>query len=115
LHRVGEAWVKSHLVMPLPQGMSHLFGGAKHYGRYRKTHTPGMKKYLLPMGIPLVPAVLLWRIFRAVIARRPGRLGTILLGLPYILCLIGAWTAGEALGYLSCNGNPRLAEQPQGG
>ena len=100
LYCAGEAVVSSHLVMPLRHGMEHLFGGGRHYGRYRKGHVSASKRLLLPVGVPLVPAVLVWRILRAVLARRPGRLGTILLGMPYIACLIGAWTAGEMLGYL---------------
>lgn len=101
LHRIESAGVSSHLKMTLGGAMDHLFGGARHYGRYRKGRTAGWRRrLLLPMTL-LVPAVLLKRIFSAAVAKRPGRIGTLLLGLPLIGCLITAWTCGEALGYLS--------------
>jgi hypothetical protein len=56
---------------------------------------------LLLLGVLLVPAVLLWRILRAALSRCPQRLGTLILGLPMILCLIAAWSCGEAIGYAS--------------
>lgn len=101
LHRLESAAVSSHLQMTLPGAMNHLFTGARHYGRYRKARQTGWRRQLLlPMTL-LVPAVLLKRIFAAALSKRPARLGTLLLGLPLIACLITAWTCGEALGYLS--------------
>lgn len=100
LFRVGDAVVSSHLIMPLRHGMEHLFTGARHYGRYRKARTVGVKKHLLIGAVILVPGILFWRILKAIMARRPGRLGTIVRGIGYIGCLIAAWTAGEAAGYL---------------
>jgi hypothetical protein len=101
LYCVGDAVVSSHLIMPLKQAMHHLFTGARHYGRYRKGRTAGFGRYLLPLGVIFVPGILFWRILRAVMTRRPGRLGTIFLALGYILCLLGAWSIGEAAGYLT--------------
>ncbi len=101
LHRLPRAIVSSHLKMTLGGGMEHLYTGAIHYGRYRKGWETGLRRRLLLVTVILVPAVLLWRILRAVLSRRPQRLGTILLGLPMILCLILAWSCGEALGYAS--------------
>jgi hypothetical protein len=51
------------------------------------------------MRIPLVPAILLLRIARAVLAKR-GYAGWFLLTAPLIACYVLAWTFGEATGYL---------------
>jgi hypothetical protein len=113
LHRLPEAIVSSHLEMTLVGAMDHLFTGAKHYGRYRKGWETGPRRRLLLLTVLLVPAVLLWRILRAVLSRRPQRLGTIILGLPMILCLIAAWSCGEAIGYASSplqSQSPRMEE-----
>lgn len=113
LFRVGDAVVASHLIMPLGHGMEHLFTGARHYGRYRKARTMGVKKHLLIVAVVLVPGILFWRILKAVMARRPGRLGTILRGIVYIGCLIAAWTVGEAAGYLYAGGSrAKLGQVP---
>lgn len=116
LHRAGQAVVASHLAMSLREAMGHLFGGARHYGGYRKSRASGAARGLLALAAPAVPAVLLWRIVRVVATRRPSRLVTLTLGLPYLACLLAAWTAGEALGYLAPTPTPtpRLVEQPTG-
>jgi hypothetical protein len=90
--------------------MEHLFMGARHYGRYRKGWETGLRRKTLLLSVLLVPAVLLWRILRAALARRPQRLGTLILGLPMILCLIAAWSWGEAIGYAS---SPLLSQSPR--
>lgn len=114
LYRAEGAVVASHLAMPLREAMGHLFGGGRHYGGYRKSRVaPGLRGSLA-LAAPAIPAVLLWRIVRDVIVRRPSRLLTLALALPYILCLLAAWSAGEVLGYLSPSPAPRLAEQPSG-
>jgi GT2 family glycosyltransferase len=107
LHRLPEAIVSSHLKMTLGGAMDHLFTGAKHYGRYRKGWETGPRRRMLLLTVLLVPAVLLWRILRAALSRRPHRLGTIILGLPMILCLIAAWSCGEAMGYASSPLQPK--------
>ncbi len=114
LYRAQRAVVASHLAMSLLEAMRHLFGGARHYGGYRKSRTDPADRVLLVLASPAIPAVLFWRIVRNVATRRPSRLATMALGLPYIACLLGAWSVGEALGYLAPLPRPRLAEQPSG-
>jgi hypothetical protein len=113
LYLAEKAWVSSHLGMSLREAMAHLFTGGRRFGGYRKTHASPRQRVFWLLAVPMVPVVLLSRIFRRIWARRPDRLGAVLLGLPYLLCLVLAWTAGEAQGYLAPLGAEHSAEQPQ--
>jgi glycosyl transferase family 2 len=106
LSLAGAACVRSHLRMPLGEAIGHLFRGGRHFGRYRRGRATPLVRILLPLASPLVPFVLLARLAGAVIRRRPRRLTTLLLGLPWVLCLLGAWSGGEAAGYLSTSAGP---------
>ena len=99
LYLLPEAAVSSRLRMGFGEAMDHLYTGGKHFGRFRKFHATRLKRALLVLIAPLVPLVLLARIGRLTLARQPGRWRPLLLGLPALLLLLGAWSAGEAAGY----------------
>jgi Glycosyl transferase family 2 len=100
LYRCAAARVTSHLRLPLREAMAHLFAGGRHYGRYRMSRAVPLRRALLLAAMFAVPAWLFGRLALAVLERHPRRLVTLLLGLPYVACLLGAWSAGEAAGYL---------------
>jgi len=100
LQRSGAAAVSSHLSLPLRDAAAHLFRGGRRYGRYRRARSSPAVRALLPVAALALPALLTWRVVRAVAARRPERLGITARGLAYIVALNSAWAAGEALGYL---------------
>lgn len=95
------ARVYSHLAMPLREAAGHLFAGGRRFGGYRKSRSSPARRLFWVAASPLVPAVWLSRIVRRVAARRPARLLTLALGMPYLACLLVAWAAGEAAGYLA--------------
>lgn len=99
LYMLPDAAVSSRLRMKFWEAMDHLYTGGKHFGQFRKFHATPMKRALLVVISPLVPLVLLWRIVRLTLARQPGRWLPLLLGLPALLLLLGAWSGGEAVGY----------------
>ena len=114
LHRVARAGVKTFLRMPLAVAIPHLFRGGLRYGGRRRLRVPEWTRPMLALGAPALPTLLLWRIARATLGRRRERLAWIGSGLPYMVLLLGAWSGGEAAGYLSAaRGNSR-AEPPQG-
>jgi glycosyltransferase involved in cell wall biosynthesis len=101
LYRVEDAWVLSHLTMTLGQAMAHLFKGGMHFGSYQIARTSYPVRLFRILAVPVIPMILFGRIACSVATRRLGRLVFILLGLPYILCLLAAWSLGEAIGYLA--------------
>jgi hypothetical protein len=113
LYLVEEARVQSHLPMSFRAAMAHVFGGGRRFGRYRMSQSSHLRGLFWVAAAPAVPFVLLGRIFRRVATRRPARLGSLLLGLPYCLCLLLAWSAGELEGYLSRLRGPLILGQPR--
>jgi hypothetical protein len=113
LYLVEKAVVHSHLPMGFRAAMAHLFGGGRRFGRYRISHCTPLRRFLWILAAPVVPLLLFSRIFRRIISRRPSRLGSLLLGLPYCLCLLIAWSAGELEGYLSPSWGYRILRQPR--
>lgn len=101
LHLAAGAMVTTHLRMPPKAAAAHFFGGGRHFGRYRKTRQPALRRALLPLAAPLVPLVLLGRILGRVARRNPRRLPRSMVALPYLAWLVGAWSVGEAAGYLA--------------
>jgi glycosyltransferase involved in cell wall biosynthesis len=101
LQRSGTAVVTSHLSLPLREAAAHLFRGGRRYGRHRRARSSAAARLVLPVAALALPALLTWRVLRAVGARHPERLGITLRGLPYIVALSSAWSAGEALGYVA--------------
>lgn len=104
LWAIPGATALAHLPMRPGAAMRHLFTGARRYGSWRARLGPTWKRAALVLASPLVPAVLLARIARRILARQPGRLWYLALGLPFVACLLGAWSLGEALGYLAPSG-----------
>ncbi|MBA2271794.1 MAG: glycosyltransferase [Chthoniobacterales bacterium] len=100
LFMLPEACVESRLQMGLREAMEHLFTGGRHFGEFRKLQSSSATRLLLVLAAPAILFVLLFRIVRQTAARQPARLGKILLGLPYLVLLLGAWSAGEAASYL---------------
>jgi hypothetical protein len=100
LYLAAKACVFSHLAMSLREAMAHLFAGGRRFGSYRKSQSRPAARFCWVLAAPAVPVVLLGRIIGRVLTRRPRHLATLLRGMPYILGLLAAWSAGEASGYL---------------
>lgn len=113
LYLIEKASVHSHLLMPFRAALAHLFSGGRRFGRYRVKHSSHAYRILWALAAPAVPLVLLGRIFQSVATRRPRQLKTFLLGLPYCLCLLLAWSTGELEGYLSRMLGYRIPEPPR--
>lgn len=94
------ACVSSHLQMTLREAMAHLFTGGRRFGSHRRSRCTPLVRVFWILASPAVPLVMMARIVRRVVARRPRRIGTLLLGFPYLCCLVMAWSLGEASGYL---------------
>jgi glycosyltransferase involved in cell wall biosynthesis len=110
LYLARNARLDTHLAMTLRQAMSHLFSGGRRFGGYRKAWaSPGQRVFWI-LAAAAVPAVLMGRIISRVWTRRRDRLVTVILGLPYLLCLLLAWSAGEFLGYLTHPASKKSAE-----
>jgi GT2 family glycosyltransferase len=109
----GELWmvpaavVDTRLGMSPREAMRHLAAGGRHYGRYRAQHASPLKRSLLILGSPLVPALLFCRIGARTLHRRPARLLHVLQSFPWIALLLGSWCFGEAAGYLTVRRSAR--------
>ncbi len=93
------ALVTSHFAVPLGPAMSHLFRGGHRYGLHRQAAGERLRGALLLLATPAIPLLLLLRVFRVVVARRPDRIPVLLCALPCLIPLVIAWSAGEASGY----------------
>ena len=100
LHLAADAVVESFLPMTFGYAMGHLRDGGRHFARSRASRCSPGQRVAWVLASPLVPAVLLWRLVRAVVARRPQRLGPLLRSTPLLVLVLGAWGWGEATGYL---------------
>jgi hypothetical protein len=87
----------------------YLHGRA--YGIERAERAGFTRNLLLLLSSPLVPALLLGRIFIR-IARRPRYRGRLLVAMPWLVRLTFAWAIGEARGYASTLFAPRTAAAP---
>jgi hypothetical protein len=99
LHMLPEARVTSRLRMPMREALEHLFLGGIHFGDFRKAQCGPLARRLWVIAAPAVPLVLLFRIIRLTVTRRPARVLQIIRALPALLLLLGAWSAGEARSY----------------
>jgi hypothetical protein len=97
---VGGARVFSHLTMSLREAMAHLFAGGRRFGGYRASRRPWPWRGAWAVAALVVPLLLLRRLVCRLAGRRPERLGALVRGLPWVLCLYAAWSAGEAIGPL---------------
>src|SRR5688572_13283692 len=95
-----DARVRTHLAMSPFASLAHLFEGGAAFGTYRRQHSGSIFARLWVLAIPLVPLVHLWRIVGRVARSGWTATGHFLQSLPELVCLIAAWTAGEAAGYL---------------
>lgn len=109
LHRAARAVVTSHLAFTFAGARAHLFRGGLRFGRERLARSSPATRLLLCLAAPAVPAVLLGRVVAAVVSRRPREIGHLVVALPHAACLVGAWAAGEALGYWGSIGRPSTA------
>lgn len=100
LHCIARARVTSHLEMPLARALRHLYRGGRRFGYYRQSRSTPVRRGLWLAASVLVPLVLLYRMVRTIIQRQPALLQMLLRGLPHLLLLVSAWSAGEATGYL---------------
>jgi hypothetical protein len=113
LYLAANARVHSHLRMTPREAMTHLFCGGRRFGGYRKARSSPWQRTFWVLAAAAVPAVLMARIISRVWARRRDRLVTVVLGLPYLACLLLAWSAGEAMGYLAPLAREQSAERSQ--
>ena len=95
-----DALVYSHLGMGFAEAMRHLFGGGRHFGAYRRLRAAPIKKMFWALASPGVPLVLLARIVRRVVRCDPRRLWPLVTCTPFLIALLGAWSLGEAVGYV---------------
>ena len=95
-----EAAVSSRLRMTFGEAMAHLFQGGTHFGDFRKSHSTPLARICWAICSPLVPFVLFFRIARRAVSRNSGRIFQLVHGLPYLLLLLAAWSAGEAASYI---------------
>ena len=100
MHMAPDAWVNSHLPFRLREAMAHLYGGGHHYARYRASQASPLGRFFWILASPLVPFVLLARITRRIASRDPKRLWHMFRGLPFFALVLGAWSVGEAWGYI---------------
>ena len=95
-----DAWVRSHLPMRLGEAMAHLFDGGRHFGGVRSANERLPLRLARVASAPAVAALLFARIHRRVAERDPRRLRALWRGAGYCALLLGAWSAGEAVGAL---------------
>jgi len=111
LYLCGEARVQAHLRKTLTEAMAHLLSGGRHFGRYRGSRCSWAGRLFWRLVAPAVPLVLLGRLTLCIATRRPRRLARLVQGVHYLLCLLAAWSAGEALGYWAPTLSRELAEE----
>jgi glycosyltransferase involved in cell wall biosynthesis len=102
LHLISDALVTSRLRMGFAEAMKHLFSGGLHFGNFRAVRSDTIIRWLWLISSPAVPVVTLFRIIRITIARQPQRSLQLVRSFFYLLLLLGAWSLGEATGYLKC-------------
>jgi glycosyltransferase involved in cell wall biosynthesis len=114
LRVVDDAAVETSLSFSFVGALAHLFTGGRRYGRYQRLDKNAASRGLRILLTPAIPAVLLVRIFRIAAARRPDRLASVILGLPFILCFLGAWAAGELAGSLGAGAGAGAEAEVEG-
>jgi hypothetical protein len=101
LYRESTAQVRTSLDTPLLAAMGHLYGGGRHFAAYRQRGATPLQRVAWTLLAPAVPVVLLGRILLQATASGRRHLVRTLLGLPFIVALVAAWSAGEGVGYLA--------------
>lgn len=72
------------------------FEHGRAHAATRRRHLTSLQKAIYCAGSPLLPAILGWRILRAV---SPEERPYLLKGLPSLVAFLLAWSVGEAVGY----------------
>jgi len=80
--------------------LAERFHWARLYAARRAERLGGARRWLLAVGAPALPLVLLWRSCRLQLQKRRNT-RSFLLALPAIAALLIAWSAGETAGYLT--------------
>jgi hypothetical protein len=92
-----DAWVRQNLTYELREFCRDRWVHGHDYARVRSGHASPLRRATLLLGTPLLPALLAWRIWRSAGRAAPA---AFLRGLPATLTFLGAWSLGEAVGYL---------------
>lgn len=100
LRMIPHAIVTARIRMRLIEATKHLFDGGVHFGNFRATRSQSFARFLWLIASVAIPFVTLFRIVRAVVARRPQRLLPLLRSSLPLIMLLCAWSLGEAVGYL---------------
>jgi hypothetical protein len=95
---VPDAVVRQNLSYGLGAFCRDRFAHGRAYAETRADGMPGWRRGLLAAATPALPAMLGFRILRAM---RPAERRDLPRGLPAMLCFLSAWAAGEAAGYLT--------------
>ena len=98
---VADARVVQHLQYQVGPFCRNRYQHGRDYAAVRSRHLSAMTRFLLTCTMPLLPALMTWRVWR-----RAGRAapGTFVRALPLTLTFFGAWSIGEATGYLRGRG-----------
>lgn len=99
LEMVPGAVVESHLPMRLGAAMGHLFGGGRHFAAYRRSKATRGGRVGWVLASPAVLGVLLVKLARRAWRRGWRTLAAFVWSLPFLVLLLGAWSAGEVVGY----------------
>ena len=89
------------------QNLSYAFGPfvadryrhGHDYARVRLAESPDSNRWVRVAATLLLPPLLTWRVARTAVGSS-GRAVAFLRALPFTLAFFGAWSAGEAMGYL---------------
>ena len=88
------------------------FRHGRHFGRTRLRESSAPVRIARIVTSPLIPAVLLAKIFYRVIASRRYA-GQLLVSLPILLVFVVAWTIGEVFGYCTAGSDKMLVQNWQ--
>jgi hypothetical protein len=70
------------------------------YGGLRVTHLSRVRRAVLVLLTPLLPALMVWRVLAGVIRKR-WHIGVCLAALPYLFLFAAVWSWGEWVGYIT--------------
>lgn len=85
--------------LALTPALRERFSWGRSYAATRRSQLPPVRRLILAMLAPALPAVLLYRMGRT--ARARGSFATFGRALPFTALLLVSWSAGEGLGYVT--------------
>ena len=94
-----DARVSQNLTYAFGPFVADRFRHGYDYARVRLAESPAMSRIGRIAASLLLPPVLTWRVGRAAVGSL-GRAVAFIRALPFTLVFLGAWSAGEAMGYL---------------